>query len=75
MTALLWILLPLIVAAGSALLSFYIMQAKLEVAVAKERETMAEVSAALKHAEQMTEERVRAAEEIDAAPGVRSVPG
>ncbi len=63
MTALLWILLPLIVAAGSALLSFYIMQAKLEVAVAKEREQMAEVSAALKHQEQMSEERVRAAEE------------
>jgi hypothetical protein len=63
MTALLWILLPLVVAAGSALLSFYIMQAKLEVAVAKERESMAEVSAALKHAEKMTEERVRAAEE------------
>jgi hypothetical protein len=63
MTALLWILLPLIVAAGSALLSFYIMQAKLEVAVAKEREQMAEVSAALKHQEKMSEERVRAAEE------------
>ena len=63
MTALLWILLPLIVAAGSALLSFYIMQAKLEVAVAKEREQMAEVTAALKHQEKMLDEKVRAAEE------------
>lgn len=63
MAALLWILLPVIVAAGSALLSFYIMQAKLEVAVAKEREQMAEVTAALRHQEQMAEERVRAAEE------------
>jgi hypothetical protein len=63
MTAMLWILLPMFVAAGSALLSFYIMQAKLEVAVARERETIAEVQASLKSQEKILEERVRAAEE------------
>ena len=36
--ALLWLFLPVFVAGGSALLSFYIMQAKMEVALAKERE-------------------------------------
>ena len=40
--ALLWLFLPVFVAGGSALLSFYIMQAKMEVAVSKERETLAE---------------------------------
>src|SRR5450631_4228588 len=41
--ALLWMLLPAIVAAGSSLLTYYIMQARLDVAVAHERETLAEV--------------------------------
>ena len=40
--ALVWLFLPVFVAGGSALLSFYIMQAKMEVAVSKERETLAE---------------------------------
>jgi hypothetical protein len=48
--AVLWILLPVFIAAGSALLSFYIMQARMEVAVSKEREVIAE-------------ERVRATEQ------------
>src|SRR5258708_34276596 len=42
MEALLWICLPVLVAAGSALLAFYIMQARLDVAVAKEREAVSE---------------------------------
>jgi len=63
MAALLWILLPLFVAAGSALLSFYIMQARLEVAVAKEREAIAEANATLKSQERLSEEKVHAAEE------------
>jgi hypothetical protein len=45
------------------LLSFYIMQAKLEVAVARERESIAEVQATLKSQEKLVEQRVRAAEE------------
>ena len=40
--ALIWVLLPVFVAAGSALLSFSIMQARQEVAVARERESLAD---------------------------------
>ncbi len=46
MVAFLWIFLPVFIAAGSALLSFYIMQARMEVALARERESTAEVRAA-----------------------------
>ncbi|MDX2154482.1 MAG: hypothetical protein SFV54_27320 [Bryobacteraceae bacterium] len=63
LSALLWILLPLFIAAGSALLSFYVMQARMEVAVAKEREALAEANALVKYHQQVVEERVRAAEE------------
>jgi hypothetical protein len=63
MTAMLWILLPLFIAAGSALLSFYIMQAKLEVAVAKERESLAEAHAIIRNQELMIVEKVKSAEE------------
>ncbi|HBY64738.1 MAG TPA: hypothetical protein DEH78_33375 [Solibacterales bacterium] len=63
LSALLWILLPVFIAAGSALLSFYVMQARMEVAVAKEREALAEANALVKYHQQVVEERVRAAEE------------
>jgi hypothetical protein len=63
MTAMLWILLPLFIAAGSALLSFYIMQAKLEVAVAKERESLAEANQIIRNQELMIVEKVKSAEE------------
>lgn len=63
MTAMLWILLPLFVAAGSALLSFYIMQARLEVAVAKERESLAEAQAIIRNQEKLMVEKVKSAEE------------
>jgi len=61
--ALLWLFLPVFVAGGSALLSFYIMQAKLEVAVSKERETLAEAQATISSQKVMMEERIRATEE------------
>jgi hypothetical protein len=61
--ALLWLFLPVFVAGGSALLSFYIMQAKMEVAVSKERETLAEAQATISSQKVMMEERVRATEE------------
>ncbi len=60
--AALWMFLPLFVAAGSALLSFYIMQAKLEVAVSKERESLAEARAIISSQKIAMEERVKAAE-------------
>ena len=63
MDALLWMFLPLFVAAGSALLAFYIMQARMEVAVSKEREALAEAKAVISTHGQIVEQRIRAAEE------------
>src|ERR1700682_3167270 len=62
MEAFLWMFLPLFVAAGSALLSFYIMQAKLEVALSKERESLAEARAIISSQKVTMEERVKATE-------------
>lgn len=61
--ALIWVLLPLFIAGGSALLSFYIMSARMEVAVAREREAMAEARATLKAQDATTTEKVKAAEQ------------
>ncbi len=61
--AFIWVLLPVFVAAGSALLSYYLMQARMEVALAKERESLAEANALLNSNKVTLEERVRATEE------------
>jgi len=61
--ALLWLFLPIFVAGGSALLSFYIMQAKMEVALSKERESLAEARATIGSQKITMEERIRATEE------------
>src|SRR5271155_4460697 len=61
--AVLWILLPVFIAAGSALLSFYIMQARMEVAISKEREVIAEARAEVRLQKNTMEERVRATEQ------------
>ena len=63
MDALLWMFLPLFVAAGSALLAFFIMQSKLEVAIANERESMAEARAIIATHARTMEETIRATEE------------
>ena len=63
MDAMLWMMLPMFTAAGSALLAFYIMQAKLEVAIAKEREALVEARARLLGMEREVDVRVKAAEE------------
>jgi hypothetical protein len=63
MDAILWIFLPILVAAGSAILSFYIMQSRLEVAVAKEREAVAEANAKLRSLQDTVPDKVRLAEE------------
>ncbi|MBV8816961.1 MAG: hypothetical protein JO022_01320 [Acidobacteriaceae bacterium] len=63
MDALIWVLLPVFVAAGSALLSYSIMHAKMEVAVARERATLAEAHACINTYRITMEERIRAAEE------------
>src|SRR5262249_23191449 len=61
--ALLWLFLPVFVAGGSALLSFYIMQARMEVALAKERESLAEARATISSQRVTLEERIKATEE------------
>jgi hypothetical protein len=61
--AFLWMFLPVIVATGSALLAFAIMRARMEVAVAKERESLAEAKAAIQTHQVTLEERVKATEE------------
>jgi hypothetical protein len=63
MDAFLWMFLPVFVAGGSALLSFYIMQAKMEVALAKERESLAEARATITTQKVTMEERIKATEE------------
>lgn len=63
MDAIVWLFLPLFTATGSALLAFLIMQARMEVAVAKEREALAEAQAVLKSQQRLADEKVRAAEE------------
>jgi hypothetical protein len=63
MEAFLWMFLPVFVAGGSALLSYYITQARMEVALAKERETLAEARALLSSHKTTLEERVKATEE------------
>src|SRR5271169_3027531 len=63
MEAFLWMFLPVFVAAGSALLSFCIMQAKMEVALAKERESLAEARATISSQKVTMEERIKATEE------------
>jgi hypothetical protein len=61
--AFLWMFLPVFVAGGSALLSFYIMQARMEVALAKERESLAEARATITSQKVTLEERIKATEE------------
>jgi hypothetical protein len=63
MDALLWMFLPVFVAGGSSLLSFYIMQARMEVALAKERESLAEARAVINSQKITMEERIKATEE------------
>jgi len=56
MDAILWIFVPILVASGSAILSYFIMQSRLEVAVA-------ETNAKLRALENGVPDKIRAAEE------------
>lgn len=60
---LLWLFLPVFVAGGSMLITYYIMQARMEAALAHERETLAELRAIIDAHQSQMEERVRATEE------------
>lgn len=59
----LWMFLPLFVAAGSALLSYFVMQSRMEVALSKERESLAEARATIRSNQITLEERIKATEE------------
>jgi hypothetical protein len=61
--AFLWMFLPLFVAGGSAMLAYYIMQARMDVALAKERESLAEARALIQSHKVTMEERIKATEE------------
>src|ERR1700730_1554940 len=61
--SMLWVLLPVFIAVGSALLCYSIMQATLEVAVSKEREFLAEARAEVRTQKSTMEERVKAMEQ------------
>ena len=60
MEAFLWLFLPVFVAGGSALLSYFVMQARMEVALAKERESLAEARAKISSYQVTLDERVKA---------------
>ena len=63
MEAFLWLFLPVFVAGGRALLSYFVMQARMEVALAKERESLAEARAKISSYQVTLDERVKATEE------------
>jgi hypothetical protein len=63
MDAFLWILLPILVAAGSAILSFYIMQSRMEVLLAKEREAVNDANSKLRALQESIPDKIRLAEE------------
>ncbi len=63
MEPMLWMFLPLFSAAGSALISFYIMQARMEVAIAKEREALVEAQTRISTHEKEIDNRVKAVQE------------
>ncbi len=63
MDAIVWLLLPLFTAAGSALLAFYIMESRLEVLLAKERESLIEAKAQIAGHERQLVSQLKATEE------------
>ena len=61
--ALLWLFLPVVIAAGSAWLSFHITQARADVALAKGRESLAAARATIRAQKVILAERIKATEE------------
>jgi hypothetical protein len=61
METMLWILLPGFVAVASALLAWFIMQSRMEVAIAKEREALAEARGSMESSKNSMEESIRTA--------------
>ena len=63
MEAFIWLSLPLFVAAGSAMLCYFIMQAKMDAMISKEREALADAHARLRSAQMTMEDRIKAGQE------------
>ncbi|MBI1358007.1 MAG: hypothetical protein GC160_27035 [Acidobacteria bacterium] len=63
MTAILWVVLPIFVSVGSALIAVYIMQYRMEAQLARERQSLAEARAALEAQKDTLEELDRLREE------------
>src|SRR5947208_15098124 len=63
MEAALWVLLPGFVAVASAMLAWFIMQSRMEVKIAEQRETLAELKGQLNAERMSMETAVKAAEE------------
>jgi len=63
MDAVLWILLPGFVAVGSGLLAYYIMQSRMEVALAREREAMAQARGTMEAEKNSLEQALQSAKE------------
>src|SRR5260370_33744579 len=61
--ALVWVLMPGFVAVGSALLAWFIMQSRMEVAIARQREALAEARGMLEAQKRSMEEAIKGAEE------------
>ena len=63
MATFLWVVLPILIAIGSALLAVYIMQQRMEVGLAKERQSLSEARASLEAQMATLEELNRLREE------------
>lgn len=63
MTAILWVVLPIFIAIGSALIAVYLMQQRLEVQLARERQSLAEARASIEAQKSTLEELDRLREE------------
>jgi len=64
MDPLVWILVPGLIAAGAGVLAFFIMQARMEVALALERAATAEARGALEQQKRSMVDALKAAEEL-----------
>jgi hypothetical protein len=64
MDAAIWVLLPILVAGGSALISYSMMNSRMEVAVARERESRASAEARLRALEGSIPDKITAAQEL-----------
>ncbi len=56
MSTLLWVVLPVLIAVGSALMAVYIMQQRMEVQLARERQTLSEARATIEAQKSTLEE-------------------